>query len=64
MNAPRLICKCRYCGRFLSPGLAVADFTPDTIYTYERIDFYHRDCWDKLGCIETPIPAQSTGVIE
>jgi hypothetical protein len=38
--------RCGICGRFLSLGSpeAVSDFTPDSAYTYERTEWFHKSC--------------------
>jgi rubredoxin len=43
--------RCSICGRFLHPESSFAryDFTPDTNFTYERVEFYHTYCDAKTG---------------
>jgi hypothetical protein len=45
-GAARLVERCGICGRFLSPGAAgtMSHFTPDSAYTYERMEWVHKDC--------------------
>lgn len=41
--------KCMYCGKYLSydaldKGEAGSEFTPDTAFSTESVDFYHTAC--------------------
>lgn len=52
---PNLKCKCKLCGKFISiknHDNFHLDFTPDTEFTTESFDYYHKDCWNKLKNIK------------
>ena len=45
--------RCQYCGKFIGykdfdDDKVITDFTPDTIYTAEKIEHYHLRCAKKL----------------
>jgi len=45
--------RCIYCGQFIGldefqGGEVETDFTPDTYFTYETIEHYHKKCEDEL----------------
>ena len=45
--------RCGICGRFFSyldieRGKITSDFTPDSAYTYEKTEFFHKKCEEGL----------------
>lgn len=40
--------KCECCGRFVAYAEVVSDYTPDSVYTAEKVEHYHRGCYDKI----------------
>ncbi len=50
--------RCIYCGRFIGLGEFMrgeveTDFTPDTHFTYEKIEHYHKKCKEECGDLVT-----------
>jgi len=44
--------RCEVCGKFIKysdiPEKTIVNYTPDTEYTIEKTEFFHKECWLKL----------------
>lgn len=45
--------RCEICGKFMSKldlEVGHCDFTPDTAFSYEKVEWYHKKCREESKC--------------